>query len=220
MINQVQKEVREILSTAKSPALFCSFGKDSLLLLHLAREVNPDIPIFYFGDELTNFAEEVVKREDLTVWNYAPADRYIIPNGDGLALIDEYSLRDVRFPVVTPIVEGENCKHAVPELRTFAFNYRYDVTLWGYKQNETCEAVSVSFSQEINLGTTRLIAPLFNWTDDQVLNALQHLNIPYIEESDEMEFCSDCLSAIINSEWDKEASLMAFRNKFGLVTNR
>lgn len=206
--------ISHVLEAAKRPALFLSFGKDSLLLYHLAREVNLGITTYYFGDELSAFAEQFIIRNELSVFSYAPADRYLVPNGEGLALIDEYALNNTRIPVITPIVSGDNCRHGISQVRTPAFRFPHDKVLWGLKRGETCEAVGVTFEKEIDLGSLTVYAPLYEMTDADVYQALETLEIPYSNERNEIEFCDDCLNAVINSDWDKSAALAGFRRRF------
>lgn len=213
MIDELRNDIRTRLESAKHPSLLCSFGKDSLLLLHITHEIKPDIPIIYFGDKLTAQAEQTIKALDLTVFSYAPADRYLVPNGNGLALIDEYSFGQARVPLVNEIVEGK-CSHMIPTMRTPLFNYKFDLTLAGYKRGESCPAVGTSFPQEIDLGVTRIYSPLFNWTDCEVFNALDDMGIAYSRDSDRWEMCRDCLNEIENYEWNRALSLSAFRTRF------
>lgn len=203
------------IKKAQRPALFLSFGKDSLLLLHLVRAVRPDIAIYYFGDDLSSFAEQFIMDNDLTVMNYAPVDRYLVPNGDELALIDEYALNDTRIPLVTPIVKGNDCQHGLPEKRTPAFSYGHDLTLWGYKRGESCDAVGVDFPKEMNIGGSKFIAPLYEMTDADVFEALETLGIDYEPEKNEIEFCDECINAVISSDWDRDAALAGFQSRFG-----
>jgi len=129
-----KRYITETLARAKSPCVLSSFGKDSQLLLHLVREQRKDIPVYFFGDSLPTFAKQFIIDESLTVLNYAPADRYLVPNGEGLALVDEYSLGRVRIPMLSEVVQGENCVHGVSETRTPYFNFAHDVVFWGYGQ--------------------------------------------------------------------------------------
>lgn len=205
--------ISDCLATAQRPAVFVSFGKDSLLLLHLARQARPDITIYHFADELSEFAEQFIIQNDLTVYSYAPADRYLVPNGEGLALIDEYALNDTRIPVVTPIVSGADCRHGIPLQRTPSFRFPHDLVLWGYKCEESCEAVGTAFPKEMLIGGARFVAPLYEMTDADVYQALETLGIPFEDERNEMEVCDDCLNAVISADWDRDAALAGFRSR-------
>src|ERR1043165_1863071 len=102
--------IADLFATARNPALLCSFGSDSTLLLHFARQVRRDVPVYYFGDDLPEFAQQLVIDDDLTVFSYAPADRYLVPRSKGLALIDEYDINGQRVPMVSKVkVSREPC---------------------------------------------------------------------------------------------------------------
>ncbi len=210
-----RNEVQEILSAAKNPALFLSFGKDSLLLQHLAREVCPNITLYTFNDSLSSFAEQFIIEQDLTVFRYAPADRYLVPNGEGLALVEEFALNDTRIPLVHPIVKGDNCRHGRYQKSTPQFRFGHDLVLWGYKRGESCDAVGVDFPQEMVIGNSKFYAPLYHFTDFDVYEALEALEIVYVDEDSDEEFCDDCLNAVISSEWDRGAALHNFKSRFG-----
>lgn len=206
--------ISDVLANAKSPALLLSFGKDSLLLQHLAREICPNITLYTFGDSLSAFAEQFIIKNDLTVFRYAPADRYLVPNGEGLALVDEFALNGTRIPLVHPIVKGDDCRHGVSEKRTPQFRFSHDVTLWGYRATDWCDAVGTTFDKEIQLGGSRFYAPLYDFTDVDVFEALETLEIEYADEPNELEFCEDCLNAVNSSDWDRDAALAGFRHRF------
>ena len=88
MIN-VQQIITNYLNTARHPALLCSWGRDSALLLYYARQVKRDLPVYYFGDELPELAAQMVVNDDLTVLSCAPVDRYLVAQGEELAQVDE-----------------------------------------------------------------------------------------------------------------------------------
>ena len=204
----------QAIQEAKRPALLLSFGKDSLLLHCLAKQVRSDIALYYFGDTLSEFATQMIIDNDLTVFNYAPVDRYVVPNGEGVALVDEYILNGTRVPFVSPIVKGDGCTHTLSLTRTPAFRYPHDLTLWGYRKLDWQDAVNTVFPCENIVGGSRFIAPLYEMTDADVFEALETLEIPYGDERNEIEWCDECLTAVIGDDWDRAASLSAFRNRF------
>jgi len=206
--------LQSVLDNAKSPALFLSFGKDSLLLYHLAKEVRRDLTLYTFGDTLSSFAEQFIMDNDLMVIRYAPADRYLVPNGDGLALVDEFALNDIRVPLVHPIVRGADCAHGVSTKRTPQFRFPHDVVLYGYKSGETCDAIGTTFPKEMMIGGSKFVAPLYELTDFDVYEALETLGVDPPMPDNELEFCDECLNAVIASDWDKNAALAGFRSRF------
>jgi hypothetical protein len=317
MFNLLQT-ITEALAPAQSPAVLCSFGSDSTLLLHFARQVRPDIAVYYFGDTLPELARQMVLRNDLTIYSYAPADRYLVPVGERVVLVDEYAVNGVRVPMVSKVKtnaktnmqqdgmqrtarepnneilsqaprgvharstsscnagatsegqcarqgEGlsetratgtssmrsvrddgesgnaphrlrlstnsgldvpsmsperaqvtnvENCTgHAKVQPRTTSFYFPHDTVLWGYRREDCIELINATFAREVQINHTKFIAPLYDLTTDQVLNALDALGLDYVTD-DAVEFCDECLNMIINSNWDRDAALAGFRSRF------
>lgn len=211
----IRRNITEALNGAQHPAVLCSFGSDSTLLLHYARQARRDIPAYYFGDSLPEPAQRLVIDDDLTILSYAPADRYLVPQGDGLALIEEYDFNSQRVPVVSPVVKGprETCTAESSGQRTPSFCFPHDVVLWGYRATDSNELITTTFARETTLGHTRFIAPLYDLTVDQVLNALDALGLDYVTD-DAAEFCGECLNAVLNGNWDRDAALAGFRSRF------
>lgn len=69
-IERSKEIIRDAISKHQKIAIACSFGKDSMVLLHLALQVNPNIPVFSvmasteFQDTY-DFAEKVAKEWNL-----------------------------------------------------------------------------------------------------------------------------------------------------------
>jgi hypothetical protein len=206
--------IGEVLDAARNPALLCSFGSDSTLLLHFARQVKRDIPVYYFGDSLPRLAQQLVIDDDLMVLGYAPADRYLVPQGDGVALVEEYDINGQRVPMVSPVkVSRETCTAESSWGHTPSFHFPHDIVLWGYKRTDRHPLIPATFAREIQLGHTKFVAPLYDLTDQQVGDALTALGLDYVRE-DAAEFCDECLNSIINSNWDRDAALAGFRSRF------
>ena len=205
---------RESLTKARNPALLCSFGKESMLLLESAREVRPDITVLWFGDRLSKFAESMIKENDLCVYSYAPADRYLVPNGDGYSLIDEYSFGKTFVPTVSDLVESEKCEiEQLSTVRTPLFNYQFDLTLWGARSADTHPLIGSLPTGRFRLGNTVMEAPLWNWSTDEVYDALAERRIPFEADTNRIEVCSGCLKQIKRTVGKK--SLKAFEQRFG-----
>jgi len=214
MIHEAVEYIRKSLAQAKNPSILVSFGKDSLVLLTLARQVLPNIPIFYFGDKLSKFAESIIIENDLQVYSYAPADRYLVPNGDGYSLIDEYSFGQTRVPLISDLKPSEKCElEKLSTVRTPLFNWNSDLTLWGYRAEDSHPLMKATFPQRVEVGATMMDAPLYNWSEQDIFNAIEELRIPYEPEVNEVEVCSQCLEEI-NDSIDREASLAAFQAKY------
>lgn len=213
MIKETRNYIREALANANSPALLCSFGKESLVLLKLAREVRPDISILWFGDSLSTFGESVIRENDLQVFSYPPADRYLVPNGDGYSLIDEYSFGQTRVPLISDLVASDQCEiETLSTLRKPFFGYGADVTLWGFRQEDRHSLVDTVFPRQFQLGQTMMVAPLYDWSESDIFAAIEELRIPYEPETNHIGVCSECLEQITATVG--EDSLTAFQERF------
>lgn len=209
--------IEEALETAKAPIILSSFQKDSLLLTYFVRLVDPNVPVLWFRDKLNPFAERMIKQWDLTVFGYAPADRYLVPDQDDLVLVNEFSVGVNRLPVLRDVAQGEECDlERLPQKRTPSFFYPWDITFFGFKATDARDHFvtrNTVFPQEFNLGHTRMFAPLLSWADEDVLLALKEFDIPYEPQDDSLRICRECLDSL--EDWDRAASLSMFRSRFG-----
>src|SRR5215475_6165411 len=76
-------------------ALMCSFGKDSMALLHLVREtLGKDLPVIYYRHPYypakQQFANQVIESRGLTVHDYPPFAAGVKVKPDMLELVARY----------------------------------------------------------------------------------------------------------------------------------
>src|SRR5689334_11212119 len=110
MMDQAAKMVEEALTGSQAPAVLSSFGKDSLLLLWLARQHHPDIPVIWFRtgqDE--RHPRRIIRDWGLTAFSWAPAAMYVLEDGERRTLVHEYGFGPHRLPVLTDLLPGTLC---------------------------------------------------------------------------------------------------------------
>ncbi len=78
-IEHAKELIEEAVRNYPRIAVACSFGKDSMVTVHLAREVDPDIPIFsvmtpYKPQETLDYLEKMNKKMNLRTVVYMVAD--------------------------------------------------------------------------------------------------------------------------------------------------
>lgn len=244
-MEQARRKIRDALSGAESPAVLTSFGKDSALLLRLAREVRPDIVAVWFRagllPEQERFAKSRILAKDLEVWSWQPSDVYVLPNGEGLTLVREQAFGEQRFPVLADVEDGEGCVFDFPKERTPALYPHFDRLLIGYKDTDSHEVLGgTGFCPEDGwqLGRARVFAPLRHLSDADVWAAIKALGVEYDEERydrggadpDTYRACSECLKEggsatvfcpkagerIPRRNWHGRARLREFQARFGL----
>lgn len=205
-------EIPQLLDT-KLPALLFSGGADSLLLLDMVRQIRPETTIIHFYDHLSPEVEAIIKGWNLEVLSWRPAAWYLIPFEKGIALVNEYSFGDARLPVLTDIIDGEDCDwEKRPTSLTDYFDYPFTDTFWGYRhQDELHPIMPSSFPREFQLGPTRMFAPLYKWETQDVVDATQRLGFSSVA-SDVIRMCAKCRDGL--ESWDREASLRMFSERF------
>ena len=62
---EAAKVTAESLTTAATPCITCSFQAEDVVVLHLLRQVRPDIPVLFL-DTVHHFAQTYVYRDELT----------------------------------------------------------------------------------------------------------------------------------------------------------
>lgn len=192
---ELKETISQIINAAQAPALLCSWGKDSSLLLHYARRVKPDIAVYFFGDTLPTLAAEMVVNENLAVWSFAPRWSYVKQN----TLVDEYRFNGVAVPMLSSVIRADNCSHGHLRSTTSDFHFPHDVVLWGYRYADSHPLLPyVKFEREIQIGLTRFVAPLYDLTTDQVLNTLDALGLNYVDDSPE-GLCEHCMNVLTSN---------------------
>ena len=176
----MREKIQEVFIKAQSPVVLCSFGKDSLVLLKTILDMGYNPDILWLRDHLNPFAEKIIREWGLTVKSYAPAVRYRVEN----TVVSEYAVGDARLPLLQDISE-----HGKPVgmVTTPQFNYPWDYTLFGYRKTDSHSLVGKTFELEFEIGSTNMVAPMYDLTDADVFNLIDEMNIPY------EPFCDDVL---------------------------
>lgn len=199
MLKLLRENVHSIVQAAYNPALFCSFGKDSLLLLALAREIRPSIGIIWLRENLLPsqraFAERYIIANDLKVLNFAPVARQMVATANGLSLLNGYSLNsDLVNSIHDCLPSSERCiLDLCSPAKGLPVTLPYDVLLTGQKASDGHELAS--YGDEI--GGIPVKKPLWEYSDTEVRQMLMELGIsvPSEEEADTSTLiaCTNCL---------------------------
>lgn len=225
-LDQARETIANALDGAKFPIVLWSGGKDSQLVLRLVNDVKK-VPALWFRSvdrKRNKFAERFIADSGLTAYSWEPADRYVLPNGEGMSLIEEFAFGHREVPVVSDIATGERCAVSLSKERVAFVNYDFDVTFAGTKK---CDSHSLTTPPE------GFVYPLWEMSDAEVWEAIREMEIP-IEESvydgsendgpalctrclmpgsDEV-FCPDAQRMIPRFVWDSQAALSAFNARF------
>lgn len=200
--SELLDSLRAILDTAINPVILCSFGQDSLLLLHAARQLRPDISILWLREHLTReqraFPESVIKAQDLAVLGMTPIARTLVASDAGLTVVREYDFNGDSLPLLADVVPGDRCIFKLPRPVGMSVPLPFDVALCGWKVTDYHSLLSQMNPQDGDeFGGIRCYFPLRFWTDEQVAAVSLEQAIPRNEAkyAGDDQADPDCLSA-------------------------
>lgn len=177
----------------RAPVVAWSSGKDSMVLLAVARQRWPQIPVIFFRQHQlphkTKWATELAASWNLSVFDWPPAQTGVREGNGHLDLVSRYSvgtaMLDVSLSLYEP-TEGESlCAFwdlIVNRVRTPEVTLPWDVILLGSKASDKDKTVSqTSFTAEITVGpvgSPSIAFPLRDWTDEDVWNYSHQYGVP------------------------------------------
>lgn len=185
---------------AEKPIALSSFGKDSLVLLDLCLSVRP-MPVLMFAQEPHRFPDKykhaygIIEYFKLEAFTLPPRAVAHVQDGDYFDIFHTFG-----GDTTGPLVMAMGCKPMKAErseadpfvcavdmmLQPMAehVNYPWDVTFHGHKQTDDVKLArkTTIVTPAVDSGSTRLVLPLWNWTDDEVRSYVKMRNLPYDAE--------------------------------------
>lgn len=213
---QTRKLIAEQLATLTNPCVACSFGKDSMVLLHFVREQMPDVAVLHLRHfeqpGKHDFADRVIQEWNLRVWSPAPRYRDFYGRPGYVELLNVYEIASQRY-AVTPaeaqpaLVEDETMLCAHDQLQVPSSNDvgSYDGIFIGQRYDDRDVVMGTEIVSEpvLTMGDFRYIYPLGPWTERDIWEATEAYSIPvnrarYVDKSvsangDLWNLCTRCL---------------------------
>ena len=187
--------ISEILTKYKNPVLFCSFGKDSMVLLHLLLQKNIRIPIIYYRDawfpKKNAFANRMIESYELEVHDYPPLRISLCTGKEMIALVSEYqSGRNSTIFVLKNTKEfkdGDNPDHFLCGLNFLmrpcaAFNFPWDSGLVAHKdcdEDPIFGVVPLHSKIVFRDHGPDYVFPLKDWSHDDVWDYTERFKVPF-----------------------------------------
>lgn len=179
-IIRLEKNLRVSLSGAKNPILCWSGGKDSTFLLMLMHKMGYDkIPVLVFphfwSRKQKTYLTSMVNKLKLTAYFYSPVSlRYTPPY-----IQADYVLGNRVVPIVMDHIAGDGCglDVGINALKDSALQpgYTWDLTIIGTKESDTHPLVKKFDLENFISEGYDVIAPLWDWTDGEVLGGCRKL---------------------------------------------
>lgn len=190
--NAVRRLIAQQLQETSKPCVACSFGKDSVVLLHFVREQMPDIPVLYcphFDDpDKHAYVAQMVQEWNLNIQPILPSFRAIYELDEWIELVDVVEPAPGQHlwlaidpdrsapPDESPICGMDAMQKVTPqEPRDF------DAIFIGQKQQDFDRLLPwPAFVPIVHANkTVRYIYPLAEWTDLHVWESIYRHRIPY-----------------------------------------
>lgn len=189
--------INELLKQHRKPVIMSSFGKDSMVLVHLIRRLGVNLPVVFhrepFLPQKYIFANQVIRDWNLTVYDYAPMDVAMVKNGAAAELMNFYQCGVQgnqpllnRVPTgLTPMVEGEPWLCVKDDLLAKplgTFTWPWDVAFIGHK---ACDVDPINGRMPLqadvvpNPGGATMVFPLREFTDADIWQYHKDFNLPF-----------------------------------------
>ncbi len=154
-------------------AIACSFGKDSLTVLHMARQLNPQIPVLYVNTgldfpETAAFKDRLGGEWDLNLKEFRPTEdsvRYRTSLDADLHLSDPNLCCD--------LLKSEPTLRALNGL---------DAWIVGLRRDETefrSDLQPIEELERADGGILVRVAPIYDWSEEDVWSYIRTYRVPY-----------------------------------------
>ena len=219
-MDKVKETISFLIDTInqyKSPVLYCSFGKDSLCLLHLLLSCNIRIPIIYHRDpwfpRKNAFADSVINLWNLEVHDYPPARVSLCHGKEMIALVSEYqSGPSSTVSVLKNALEfkdGDNPDEFVCGLRFLmrpcaVFVYPWNVAFVAHKdcdEDQIFGVVPLRSRVVYRDQGPDYVFPLKEWTHDDVWDYTEKHKLPFQADRYNIKERKEWPDKKTNSDW-------------------
>lgn len=227
-LGSLKTEIGQLLSEGNT-CLWFSGGTDSRLLLEVMTETRKAFGILRFDDgwtpEQKRQVNAVALSHDQQFFSYPPGSILLIGDGSELSLAASYAVtNDGKSAVlVRDLCDGDKCAFdLMVEVMPRPAQIEFDTHIWGSRFDDTHYAVKeVLQSAKWSIGDKQFIAPLADWTREEVTEALKTYNVDLSGDIDtgNIYCCHNCLKGqgqvfcpksgkqIDSVTWDRAANL-------------
>jgi hypothetical protein len=202
-IDQALSTIDKVLSEYKNPAVLCSFGKDSVALLHLLRGQGLRFPVIFYREPFFpakyRYANQLIDAWNLNVYDYAPCKSVLQERSGEIEIVNHYELQNGQT-IALPTGVREVFQAGEVNLPSESFlcgykdllsrpkgtmQFRWDVLFHGHKSSDVdpiLGAVPLKVDLAHNARCAAAAYPLRTWTDADVWQYLEEQGVPIHRE--------------------------------------
>lgn len=187
--------IKKILDLSPNPVVLCSFGKDSMVMFHLIRQITKELPVVFFREAFYPkkyaFANKIIEDWNLIVYDYPPAGTdYIFKNGefDVVNWHNGYKNALLYRPAGThKYKDGEEYLCAVKDLLRkpviSGYSFDWDTIFVGHKSTDTDPILGdvPLKNNTVMIKEMTLALPIANWTDKDIWEYAVENDVPINE---------------------------------------
>lgn len=173
--------VRTLMRRAERPAIMCSFGKDSMVLLHLVRSEGLRLPVIFhreaFLPKKYAFSRKVIALWNLAVYDFPPLQTAVQEHAGNYEIVNYYPAGARPCIVPTGLTAPAGTEKPLCALHdlylkpTGTFNYPWDVVFHGHKSSDVDPVygpVPLAADFARNIDSASAVFPLRHFTDADV----------------------------------------------------
>lgn len=172
-VTEARSAVATALAQGQSPCITCSFQAEDMAVLHLVRELRPDIPVLfletgYHFSEVYRYRDEMTERYGLNLVNVIP--KQSVPE------------QEAQFGILYRSQPDQCCKmRKVQPL--FASLEDYDVWFTGLRRVQSPTRANLAVFDRFPLPTGKQllkVSPVADWSDKEVWTFAREHAIPLL----------------------------------------
>lgn len=201
MIKRTLEHIEEVLNNSNNPIVMTSFGKDSMVMLHLVRQIE-NTPVLFFKEPFFPkkyvFANKIIEEWNLTVYDYEPFATDTISNNGNFEIINFYRLphgNQLYLPTGIEKRNGGDYLCAFSDLLNKPtaqdFTFKWDLVFLGHKSSDKDHIFGdVTIKDQLfKMPDLTFSMPLKDWTDKDIWDYIEQNNLPYNEKRYDKENC-------------------------------
>jgi hypothetical protein len=223
--------IRTHLEKYKKPVLNCSFGKDSMALLHLLFSNNIRMPIVYYRDpwfpEKNAFANRIIEGWKLEVHDYPPVRTTLKHSPHMVALVSEYLIGKITtLAVLKNTIEYKDgdkrflCGVDFLTRPCGAFVYPWDLGLIAHKdadQDNVYGPVPLHSNLVMRDDGPDSYFPFKEWSHDDIWDYTEAFGVPYDEDRYDIKNRTEWPDKTLNSDWYETCVRCVDKRRMGQI---